>query len=148
MSPSCPQDRDNSPSSCAGLFIASHIGFDWPGVWVHLDIAAPVHAVSASGMLLKARRYTYSCQTHHVSSLQPGLLPPSYPVPAEPLWLRAASEIIRKVLCCASDCLWPSLQPAVVSLTSSLFPPGNRVAALVQSPQPASPGPLHSELWH
>lgn len=42
-----PQDRDNSPSSCAGLFIASHIGFDWPGVWVHLDIAAPVHAVSA-----------------------------------------------------------------------------------------------------
>lgn len=42
----CPQDRDNSPSSCAGLFIASHIGFDWPGVWVHLDIAAPVHAVS------------------------------------------------------------------------------------------------------
>ncbi|KAF7481573.1 hypothetical protein GHT09_007212 [Marmota monax] len=37
-------DRDNSPSSCAGLFIASHIGFDWPGVWVHLDIAAPVHA--------------------------------------------------------------------------------------------------------
>jgi hypothetical protein len=49
---SCPQDRDNSPSSCAGLFIASHIGFDWPGVWVHLDIAAPVHAVSASGLLL------------------------------------------------------------------------------------------------
>lgn len=41
-----PQDRDNSPSSCAGLFIASHIGFDWPGVWVHLDIAAPVHTVS------------------------------------------------------------------------------------------------------
>ncbi|ETE71194.1 putative aminopeptidase NPEPL1, partial [Ophiophagus hannah] len=37
-------DRDNSPSSCAGLFIASHIGFDWPGVWVHIDIAAPVHA--------------------------------------------------------------------------------------------------------
>ncbi|NWV27635.1 PEPL1 aminopeptidase, partial [Origma solitaria] len=37
-------DRDNTPSSCAGLFIASHIGFDWPGVWVHVDIAAPVHA--------------------------------------------------------------------------------------------------------
>uniref|UniRef100_A0A8C9F5S7 Aminopeptidase like 1 n=1 Tax=Pavo cristatus TaxID=9049 RepID=A0A8C9F5S7_PAVCR len=37
-------DRDNTPSSCAGLFIASHIGFDWPGVWVHIDIAAPVHA--------------------------------------------------------------------------------------------------------
>ncbi|TFK05037.1 protein sprouty-like protein 3 [Platysternon megacephalum] len=37
-------DRDNTPSSCAGLFIASHIGFDWSGVWVHIDIAAPVHA--------------------------------------------------------------------------------------------------------
>lgn len=58
---SYPQDRDNSPSSCAGLFIASHIGFDWPGVWVHLDIAAPVHAVSASGMLLKARQLAHAC---------------------------------------------------------------------------------------
>lgn len=55
LSLSCPQDRDNSPSSCAGLFVAAHIGFDWPGVWVHLDIAAPVHAVSASRGLLKAR---------------------------------------------------------------------------------------------
>ncbi|KAJ1123113.1 hypothetical protein NDU88_001586 [Pleurodeles waltl] len=36
-------DRDNAQSSCAGLFIASHIGFDWPGVWVHVDIASPVH---------------------------------------------------------------------------------------------------------
>ncbi|KAG7232727.1 hypothetical protein INR49_008182 [Caranx melampygus] len=33
-------------SSCAGLFIGSHLGFDWPGVWVHVDIASPVHAVS------------------------------------------------------------------------------------------------------
>uniref|UniRef100_A0AAX7TCC2 Cytosol aminopeptidase domain-containing protein n=1 Tax=Astatotilapia calliptera TaxID=8154 RepID=A0AAX7TCC2_ASTCA len=37
-------DRENAQSSCAGLFIASHLGFDWPGVWVHVDIAAPVHA--------------------------------------------------------------------------------------------------------
>ncbi|XP_005993620.1 probable aminopeptidase NPEPL1 [Latimeria chalumnae] len=37
-------DRDNAQSSCAGLFIASHIGFDWPGVWVHVDMASPVHA--------------------------------------------------------------------------------------------------------
>ncbi|KAG9474476.1 probable aminopeptidase NPEPL1 [Eleutherodactylus coqui] len=37
-------DRENAQSSCAGLFIASHIGFDWPGVWVHVDIASPVHA--------------------------------------------------------------------------------------------------------
>uniref|UniRef100_A0A8C8BTQ0 Cytosol aminopeptidase domain-containing protein n=1 Tax=Oncorhynchus tshawytscha TaxID=74940 RepID=A0A8C8BTQ0_ONCTS len=37
-------DRKNATSSCAGLFIGSHVGFDWPGVWVHVDIASPVHA--------------------------------------------------------------------------------------------------------
>ncbi|XP_061432092.1 probable aminopeptidase NPEPL1 [Lethenteron reissneri] len=36
-------DRGNAQSSCAGLFIAAHLGFDWPGVWVHVDIASPVH---------------------------------------------------------------------------------------------------------
>uniref|UniRef100_A0A4W5LKU0 Aminopeptidase like 1 n=1 Tax=Hucho hucho TaxID=62062 RepID=A0A4W5LKU0_9TELE len=39
-------DRKNATSSCAGLFIGSHLGFDWPGVWVHVDIASPVHAVT------------------------------------------------------------------------------------------------------
>ncbi|KAK7915652.1 hypothetical protein WMY93_011413 [Mugilogobius chulae] len=38
-------DRENAQSSCAGLFIASHLGFDWSGVWVHVDIASPVHAL-------------------------------------------------------------------------------------------------------
>ncbi|TUE53335.1 putative aminopeptidase NPEPL1 [Bagarius yarrelli] len=37
-------DRENAQSSCAGLFIGSHLGFDWPGVWVHVDIASPVHS--------------------------------------------------------------------------------------------------------
>jgi len=36
-------DRSNAQPSCAGLFIMSHIGFDWPGVWIHVDMAAPVH---------------------------------------------------------------------------------------------------------
>ena len=39
-------NRDNATSSCAGLFIMSHLGFDWPGVWLHIDIASPVHVVS------------------------------------------------------------------------------------------------------
>lgn len=72
MSPkmsSCPQDRDNSPSSCAGLFIASHIGFDWPGVWVHLDIAAPVHAVSTSGVSLKASSHSLQTRRHSLLML-------------------------------------------------------------------------------
>lgn len=39
-------DRSNAQSSCAGLFIAAHLGFDYPGVWVHVDMATPVHCVS------------------------------------------------------------------------------------------------------
>lgn len=36
-------DRNNAQSSCAGLFIAAHLGFDFPGVWMHVDMAYPVH---------------------------------------------------------------------------------------------------------
>ncbi|XP_020813373.1 probable aminopeptidase NPEPL1 isoform X2 [Drosophila serrata] len=36
-------DRQNAQSSCAGLFIAAHLGFDYPGVWLHVDMATPVH---------------------------------------------------------------------------------------------------------
>ncbi|XP_065827111.1 probable aminopeptidase NPEPL1 [Oscarella lobularis] len=36
-------NRSNAQSSCAGLFINSHLGFDFPGTWIHLDIAAPVY---------------------------------------------------------------------------------------------------------
>ena len=40
------QDRSNTEVSCAGLFVGSHIGFDFPGVWIHVDIAYPVFSVS------------------------------------------------------------------------------------------------------
>lgn len=36
-------DRTNAQVSCAGLFIAAHLGFDYPGVWLHVDMASPVH---------------------------------------------------------------------------------------------------------
>ncbi|KAL3860469.1 hypothetical protein ACJMK2_010592 [Sinanodonta woodiana] len=36
-------DRSNCLVSCAGLFIASHLGFEFPGVWLHIDMASPVH---------------------------------------------------------------------------------------------------------
>uniref|UniRef100_A0A8W7PFQ6 Cytosol aminopeptidase domain-containing protein n=1 Tax=Anopheles coluzzii TaxID=1518534 RepID=A0A8W7PFQ6_ANOCL len=29
--------------SCAGLFIGAHLGFDYGGSWMHVDMAAPVH---------------------------------------------------------------------------------------------------------
>uniref|UniRef100_G1T364 Aminopeptidase like 1 n=1 Tax=Oryctolagus cuniculus TaxID=9986 RepID=G1T364_RABIT len=80
-------DRDNSPSSCAGLFIASHIGFDWPGVWVHLDIAAPVHAVSVPsprwpGLLApRPPPPTHTCRDPLRSAETPGQLrPPEQPI--------------------------------------------------------------------
>ncbi|CAH3044800.1 unnamed protein product [Porites lobata] len=37
------QNRDNAQVSCAGLFIGSHLGFDFPGTWLHVDMAAPAH---------------------------------------------------------------------------------------------------------
>ncbi|ESO82811.1 hypothetical protein LOTGIDRAFT_184615 [Lottia gigantea] len=36
-------DRSNAQVSCAGLFIGSHIGFDYPGIWLHIDMAAPAY---------------------------------------------------------------------------------------------------------
>ncbi|XP_013779517.1 probable aminopeptidase NPEPL1 [Limulus polyphemus] len=36
-------DRSNAQPSCAGLFIGANLGFDYPGVWVHVDMAYPVH---------------------------------------------------------------------------------------------------------
>ncbi|XP_077503041.1 putative aminopeptidase NPEPL1 granny smith protein isoform X1 [Amblyomma americanum] len=36
-------DRNNAQPSCAGLFICSHLGFEFPGVWMHVDMAYPVH---------------------------------------------------------------------------------------------------------
>ncbi|XP_044735857.1 probable aminopeptidase NPEPL1 [Chrysoperla carnea] len=36
-------DRSNAQSSCAGLFIMAHLGFDYSGAWIHVDMAAPVN---------------------------------------------------------------------------------------------------------
>ena len=41
----CFQERSNAQVSCAGLFIHSHIGFDYPGTWLHIDMASPVYVV-------------------------------------------------------------------------------------------------------
>uniref|UniRef100_A0A1L8E2P2 Putative aminopeptidase npepl1-like protein n=1 Tax=Nyssomyia neivai TaxID=330878 RepID=A0A1L8E2P2_9DIPT len=36
-------DRNNAQVSCAGLFVAAHLGFDYTGSWIHIDMASPVH---------------------------------------------------------------------------------------------------------
>ncbi|XP_031572072.1 probable aminopeptidase NPEPL1 [Actinia tenebrosa] len=38
------KNRDNAQSSCAGLFIGAHLGFDYPGAWIHVDMASPVES--------------------------------------------------------------------------------------------------------
>lgn len=37
-------DRSNAQVSCAGLFIGAHLGFEYTGVWMHVDMASPVHS--------------------------------------------------------------------------------------------------------
>ncbi|XP_067887338.1 probable aminopeptidase NPEPL1 [Heterodontus francisci] len=57
-------DRANAMSSCAGLFIKAHIGFDWPGVWVHIDMASPVHAgARATGYGVALLLALFGCAT-------------------------------------------------------------------------------------
>lgn len=36
-------DRGNAQSSCAGLFIFAQLGVDFPGSWIHVDMASPCH---------------------------------------------------------------------------------------------------------
>ncbi|KAK2149672.1 hypothetical protein LSH36_442g01046 [Paralvinella palmiformis] len=37
-------DRSNAEVSCAGLFIGAQLGFDFPGTWIHIDMAYPVYS--------------------------------------------------------------------------------------------------------
>lgn len=53
-------DRSNAQSSCAGLFIAAHLGFDFQGVWVHVDMALPVHSVRAHLHVFQGKKTRFS----------------------------------------------------------------------------------------
>ncbi|KAG9347819.1 hypothetical protein JZ751_003835 [Albula glossodonta] len=37
-------DRSNAPCSCGGLFVGAQLGFDWSGVWIHVDMAFPAYS--------------------------------------------------------------------------------------------------------
>ena len=49
----CVQDRSNAQVSCAGLFIMSHLGQDYQGAWLHIDMATPAASVSFFSILIK-----------------------------------------------------------------------------------------------
>ncbi|XP_036377380.1 probable aminopeptidase NPEPL1 isoform X1 [Megalops cyprinoides] len=37
-------DRSNALCSCGGLFVGAQLGFEWTGVWIHVDMAFPAYS--------------------------------------------------------------------------------------------------------
>jgi len=69
-------DRNNGQPSCAGLFINAHLGFEWAGVWMHVDMAAPSavgeRATGYGVTLLNSLFGRYSC-AKMLQAASPGL---------------------------------------------------------------------------
>merc|ERR550539_1703350 len=70
-------DRNNAQSSCAGLFINAHLGFEYPGTWLHIDMAAPAYTgerATGYGVALlntlfgKYSQSTLLSQAHEIST--------------------------------------------------------------------------------
>ncbi|KAJ3648682.1 hypothetical protein Zmor_020465 [Zophobas morio] len=69
-------DRSNAQSSCAGLFIGAHLGFDYPGIWVHVDMATPVHSgerATGYGVALLTTLFGKYCKQPLLKSIAPDL---------------------------------------------------------------------------
>lgn len=67
-------DRSNAQASCAGLFIAAHLGFDFPGVWVHIDMASPVHSgerATGYGVALLTTLFGNYCKQSLLNGIAP-----------------------------------------------------------------------------
>ncbi|KAK3086554.1 hypothetical protein FSP39_020137 [Pinctada imbricata] len=73
-------DRSNAQVSCAGLFIGSHLGFDYPGIWLHIDMAAPVYSgerATGYGVALLATLFGQMSKNPMLKSLGPAINVPS-----------------------------------------------------------------------
>lgn len=69
-------ERNNAQPSCAGLFVLAHLGFDFAGQWLHVDMAAPAHCgerATGYGVAL----LTILFGAHTQSKLLRALSPPS-----------------------------------------------------------------------
>nr|CAH7721266.1 unnamed protein product [Callosobruchus chinensis] len=69
-------DRNNSQSSCAGLFILSHLGFDYPGTWLHVDMADPVcsgERATGYGVALLTTMFGSWCNHPLLQKISPSL---------------------------------------------------------------------------
>ncbi|XP_030031119.2 probable aminopeptidase NPEPL1 isoform X2 [Manduca sexta] len=71
-------DRNNAQPSCAGLFILAHLGFDFPGSWLHIDMAAPAHCgerATGYGVSLLSVLFGSRCQATLLRALCPAPAP-------------------------------------------------------------------------
>ncbi|KAF0311463.1 putative aminopeptidase NPEPL1 [Amphibalanus amphitrite] len=73
-------DRSNALVSCAGLFIAANLGFDFPGSWIHVDMASPVHSGDrATGYGVALLCVLFGAHSSHrlLQAVAPPLPPPA-----------------------------------------------------------------------
>ncbi|GLV36451.1 granny smith [Carabus blaptoides fortunei] len=69
-------DRNNAQSSCAGLFIGAHLGFDFPGAWMHVDMASPVNCgerATGYGVALLTTLFGDFCKSPLIKEIAPKL---------------------------------------------------------------------------
>ncbi|GAB6024089.1 putative aminopeptidase npepl1 [Chamberlinius hualienensis] len=67
-------DRGNAQSSCAGLFIAAQIGFDFAGTWIHVDMAALAQCgerATGYGVALLNGMFGHASQSPLLQALSP-----------------------------------------------------------------------------
>lgn len=67
-------DRSNAQPSCAALFVAAHLGFEFPGTWVHIDMAYPVHCgerATGYGVALLLALFGHSSHNGLLQSIAP-----------------------------------------------------------------------------
>ncbi|XP_023705680.1 probable aminopeptidase NPEPL1 isoform X3 [Cryptotermes secundus] len=69
-------ERSNAQPSCAGMFIGSHLGFDFQGIWIHVDMAYPVYVgerATGYGVALLVTLFGTYSQDQLLRSLGPKL---------------------------------------------------------------------------
>jgi len=67
-------DRGNAQVSCAGLFINSHLGFDFQGDFIHIDMASPAHQGERGtgyGVALLTSMFAEHSTNEYINSLSP-----------------------------------------------------------------------------
>lgn len=67
-------DRTNALCSCAGLFVGANLGFDFPGVWIHIDMASPAYCgerATGYGVALLVTLFGQFSKNSQMNSLSP-----------------------------------------------------------------------------